>query len=221
MEHATGTDVAIPHTLPDGAPVLLRPVVPGDRERLRAGFERLSEKTKFQRFFRGIRRLSDEDLDYLTRVDQVHHVAWAVIDPSSPSQAGLALGRFVRDRENPEVAEVAFVVIDAWHHRGIGKVLLAVLLARAAELGVRMLRAVVRPDNDPMLVWMRSLGAPESGVDGLVREFSLAVGAPISTTPAARSLDRLRRDLRVRLRRARRRNTLRFPGLRSPTGETP
>lgn len=195
-------------TLADGTRIVLRPVLPEDRERFRLGFKKLSDKTRFQRFFRGISDLSETDLDYLTQVDQRDHVAWSAVQPQELCEPGIGLGRFVRDQDDPESAEVAFVVIDAFHRRGVGKALMAVLMVRAEEVGVRRLRAIVRPDNDPMINWLANLGAKEEGVSGVVCEYSLPVDCPISCTHAARDQDRLRRALRVQLRRWRTRARL-------------
>lgn len=215
MDSLSTRDLRIEHRLRDGASIQLRPVGPGDRERLQEGFTALSEKTRFQRFFRRVRRLTEEDVDYLTQVDQIDHVAWAALDASDPGERGLGLARFVRESVNPHVAEVAFVVIDSHHRRGIGTALLAVLLAHAEQVDVTALRAVVRPDNDPVLVWLRNLGAEETTEEGLVHEFIIRVGRPISGTRKARELDRLRRMFRVRFKRPRWRG-LRIVGSRRP-----
>ncbi len=195
MEPVIRDVTKITHTLRDGAPIVLRPVGPDDRERLRIGFSRLSETTRFQRFFRGMSRLREDDITYLTQIDHANHVAWAALDPTDPSEPGLGLARFIRDANDPTTAEVAWVVLDAHQRRGIGTILLAILLIRAKQVGVTSLRAIVRPDNGPVLDWMRGLGAEESGEPGLIHEFHLPVGRPVSFTPAARDLELQRREL--------------------------
>lgn len=199
MEHATGNLPRIAYTLRDGTPVVLRPVTPEDRERMKVGFSRLSETTRYRRFFRAIRRLTEDDITNLIQVDQVDHVAWAIVDPTDPCEPGMGLGRFIRDEGDPETAEVAFVVLDDYHRRGVGTILLALMLVLAEGLGLRRLRGVVRPDNAPVLDWLRGLGAEEGGEPGVVHEFTLPVGRPISRTPAARAVERIKRDLRGRL----------------------
>ena len=63
------------HTLTDGTPVRLRPLGPADRERLRAGFERLSPESRYRRFLSPTPRLTERMLTYLTDTDGWNHVA--------------------------------------------------------------------------------------------------------------------------------------------------
>jgi acetyltransferase len=50
-------------TLRDGARVMLRPIAPQDRPLLDASFERLSEESRYHRFFTSKNELSTEELD--------------------------------------------------------------------------------------------------------------------------------------------------------------
>lgn len=163
MEIGTPTSVldprAFPFQLRDGTPVLLRPVLPEDRWRLIEGFEQLSRVSRYLRFFSGINRLSEEQLTYLTEVDQVNHVAWGALDPQKPELPGLGLGRFHRIPEQPETAEFAVVVADHIAGRGLGSVLLGILYLRAIDLGVRTLWAKVLAENVTVFDWLINLGA--------------------------------------------------------------
>ena len=51
----------------------------------------------------------------------------------------------------PSSVEVAFVVQDAWHGRGLGTILLDAVLRAAVARGVRQFRAFVLADNRRML----------------------------------------------------------------------
>ena len=62
----------------------------------------------------------------------------------------MAVGRLDREPGTP-TAEVAFVVSDAWQHRGAGTLLLAGLVAFARTTGVRQLVADTLSDNRPMI----------------------------------------------------------------------
>ena len=134
---AMSDQVVIPYALPDGTPVLLRPVLPEDRGRIRDGFARLWKAPGNAGSSGASPSLSEEDLDYLCRVDQDRHVAWCALDPTRADRPGLGLGRFVRDADDPTTAEMAFVVIDDFQNRGLGTILLAVLTLRAEALGRR------------------------------------------------------------------------------------
>src|SRR5581483_11989197 len=63
---------------------------------------------------------------------------------------GVAIGRFVRDAEHPERAEVAITVADEWQRHGLGKILLGRLVDRARDEGIRTFTALVSMDNRAM-----------------------------------------------------------------------
>lgn len=163
-------------TLPDGRPVALRPVVASDRERLAEGFSELSAESRRLRFLGSVSVLSDAQLRYFTDVDGHDHVAWGVLDLADPERPGLGIGRFVRLREAPEVAEFSVTVLDTDQSSGVGTLLLAVLAVVAPTVGVRTLRGVVGRENDRMATWLRRLGAtPRPGTDDL----TLDLGVPV------------------------------------------
>ena len=55
--------------LRDGSFVLMRPIRASDKPLIRAGFERLSEDSRYRRFLAPLRKLSESALRYLTEVD--------------------------------------------------------------------------------------------------------------------------------------------------------
>lgn len=167
---------AIPILLRDGPPILLRPVLASDHQRLREGFDRLSPASRFFRFFRDVRALTDKDIEYLTNIDQRQHVAWCVLDLSREGWPGLGLGRFVRDADDPTRAETALVVVDEMQGHGLGTLLLAALTLRAEALGILRLRAVSLPANGPVCHWLHSLGA-DIHFNGLTCEYRIPVPA--------------------------------------------
>jgi len=153
---------SLQYTLRDGTQVLLRPVVPDDRERIQNGMPALSSESRYFRFFTSAARLSDQQLRYFSEVDQRKHVAWVALDSSNPKHPGLGVARFIRIYEKPTMAEMAFAVIDEYQHRGLGSILLAILYLMAEAGGVQVLRAIVLPENRKVCNWLRNLGAIES-----------------------------------------------------------
>jgi GNAT superfamily N-acetyltransferase len=109
-------------TLQDGARVTLRPITPADKPLLAASFERLSEESRYRRFFTPMTNLSAAQLDYLVDIDHHDHEAIVAVDPISGE--GLAVARYLRANENAEAAEVAVTVADDWQGRGLGRALL-------------------------------------------------------------------------------------------------
>jgi GNAT superfamily N-acetyltransferase len=157
--------------LRDGALVLIRPVGPEDRDLLREGMAQLSDRSRYRRFMCPVRELSAAQLEQLTDIDHVDHMAWGageIVDGAAGR--GLGIARYVRLAEEPQVAEAAVAVIDSFQGRGLGSALLAALTCSAAENGISTFRAFVLEENDPMLRMLVDLGAtlmPEGG--GVVR----------------------------------------------------
>jgi len=81
-------------TLRDGARVTVRPIRPQDAVALRAGFERLSEESRYRRFLSPMQDLSGSMLRYLTEVD--HHDHEALIAVGAEGTLWQWLARCVR-----------------------------------------------------------------------------------------------------------------------------
>ena len=155
MFHVSSTRVSAAE-LSDGSEVEIRPITPDDRAGLTAGFERLSELSRYRRFLSPTSHLSAGQLAYLTDVDHHDHEALVAIDPSS--RDGLAVARYVRSAQNPGEAEFAVAVADDWQRRGLGTALLRQLAARARAEGITRFTGFVLEDNQPMRGLLQSLG---------------------------------------------------------------
>jgi RimJ/RimL family protein N-acetyltransferase len=155
-------DQTIERALRDGTRVLIRMVDPDERAQLVEGFERLSTRSRYLRFHTAIEELDERQLDYLTQVDQVDHVAWVAIDLDQPEHSGIGVARFVRLEDEPQVAEAAVTVLDAYQGRGLGTMLLEVLADAARERGITTFRAYVLGENHAMLAVLDRLGPSRS-----------------------------------------------------------
>ena len=118
---ARTTPHGTPALLPDGTRVLVRPIEPADAQQLRAGFDQLGAASRYQRFLAPVAYLTDRQLDYLTRIDHEMHEALVAVD--AVTGEGIGVARFVRDARDPARADVAIVVADRWHSRGVGTLL--------------------------------------------------------------------------------------------------
>jgi len=177
--------------LPDGEPVWFRPVRTTDSDIIRNGLSTLSIQSRYQRFFTPISSLSASQLQHLTRIDQINHVAWIALSQSRPEQPGLGIGRFVRLPEQPGIAELAMVVIDSHQHKGVGTYLLAVLCLEAQAKAVETLRAFVLPDNTVMSHWFGRLGASGIFENGVYR-MDLVIPGDLWAAPASPAEQKLR-----------------------------
>jgi GNAT superfamily N-acetyltransferase len=164
--------------LRDGTRILVRPVLPQDKDRLREGFAHLSAQSRYRRFLTALDELSDEQVRYLTEIDYVDHMAWVALDPSRPDHPGVGVARYVRLPDDPTVAEAAVTVLDDYQGRGVGTILLRLLAGSALEHGIRSFRGYVLAANDPMVDILHDLGATVANEGSLLR-----VDVPIPATP--------------------------------------
>lgn len=187
--------------LRDGTRVVLRPIVPEDRERLAEGLRRLSARSRRLRFHGAVGELSDEQLRYLTEVDQVDHVAWVALDRDHPESPGIGVARFVRVPEEPHVAEAAITVADEYQGRGAGTLLLGLLAGVARRNGVTVFRNYVMADNDAMLQLFEELGGEREVEAPGVYRVDLGLPGPdedLPDSPAGRAFfAAARRELEI------------------------
>jgi GNAT superfamily N-acetyltransferase len=140
-------------TLRDGAQVHVRPIRPDDEPRLVDLYSRLSQDTRYQRFFSVMQRLPPDWAHFLANVDYKRRFAIVVEQPGDP--ALIAVGRYEPSGDDPALAELAVVVQDGWQGKGIGSVLMDGLLREAASHGITRFRAYVLGQNRRMLELLR------------------------------------------------------------------
>lgn len=158
-------------TLTDGRVALLRPLDSSDRERIVAAFNRLSEESRYRRFFAPLHELSDRSLEYLTDIDHSDHEAIIALDQVTDELIGVA--RYVRGEPGSDRAEAAVVVADDWQHVGLGRVLLEQLVARARAEGICRFTALVQADNRRALELLAEIGPTSRSLEGGLVELDI------------------------------------------------
>ena len=134
------------YDLPNGTRVRLRFIAPSDQALLARGFAQLSPQSRRQRFLVPKSRLSDAELRQLTDVDGHDHVAIVAVLADDPSQLA-AVGRFVRDPQRRDEAEVAITVGDALQGMGLGRTIGIALADIGKSLGIRRFTASLLGTN--------------------------------------------------------------------------
>src|SRR5882757_1202413 len=139
--------------LSDGGTVHLRPIVPSDGDALLAFHSRMSERTRYLRYFGAYPQIPPRDLQRFTTVNHRDRVAFVALLGDDI----IAVARYERI-DGGKSAEVAFVVEDAHQSRGLGPILLEHLAAAARERGLRTFVAEVLAENAAMLGVFRAAG---------------------------------------------------------------
>jgi GNAT superfamily N-acetyltransferase len=175
-------------TLADGARLRVRPIVPADREPLADAFDRLSDRSRHQRFLAPKAQLSARELDYLTDVDHVTHEALVAIDETTGHIVGI--GRYATGSGGGVVADMALAVADAWQRRGIGHALAVRLVERARANRITRLTGTALADNHRVRALLDRLGFRVRSVSAGVVEVELDV--PPARPPRPRPRPRYR-----------------------------
>jgi GNAT superfamily N-acetyltransferase len=160
--------------LRDGAAVEIRPLEPDDADLLVEGFEGLSPASRYARFLTAVPSLPRHWVESLVDLDHRDREALAAIDALTGT--GIGVARYVRLEDDPQEAEFAIAITDAWQDRGLGRILLGELCDAARANGIERLSGDVFAENGRMLGLGRTIGrgatvgTAETGVVRLVVE---------------------------------------------------
>ena len=124
-----------------------------DDVRIDRFYDRLSDKSRYLRFFTPFRSAHHAPHDLPPEATHIVLVA---------EKGGeiIGTGELIRMHAQAPSAEVAFAVLDAWQHHGIATLMLAKLVDEARRLGVQTLTAQVLAANHSMLEVLREAGLP-------------------------------------------------------------
>ncbi|MGC4112055.1 MAG: GNAT family N-acetyltransferase [Nocardioides sp.] len=151
--------------LADGSIGTIRRVTPDDGEDVERLHDELAADSLRMRFFNTSHRAAHAYVEHvLASCEEGHVLALGLWHDQR--LAGLGTAELVDDTS----AEIAFVVSDAEHGRGVATLLLEYLAATARDAGVRRFDAEVLVDNAPMLQVVRDAGFAVSrhSSDGVV-----------------------------------------------------
>ena len=150
---------------------VIRPIEPGDKDRLVNGLRQLSEETIRKRFLAAKPRFTRAELRYLTEVDGINHIALVAVLEDDPEQL-VGVARCVRLPDRPGTAEMAIVVGDPFQRQGIGTALADALADAALAVGIRRFAATMLGDNEAARRLMRTFSRrlEEGRVAGGLRE---------------------------------------------------
>jgi GNAT superfamily N-acetyltransferase len=175
-------------TLADGARLRVRPIDAADRGPLAEAFERLSDRSRHQRFLAPKPRLTTRELEYLTDIDHVTHEALVAIDETTGHIVGV--GRYATGHGGGVVADMALAVADAWQRRGIGHGLAVRLVERARANGMARLTGTTLADNLRARSLLDRLGFRVCSAGAGVLELVLDVPRAPAPRPRYRSTPR-------------------------------
>ena len=155
--------------LTSGERVVIRPVLPQDRELLVKFFHDLSPAARCRRFMHPINEPSLKMMRQFTQVDYATHVALIAEIFAEGRETVIGEARYVRAVDR-SLAEVSVSVAERWQRKGLAKLMLAKLECGAAAAGVRRIVGETFADNKTMISLARKAGFIISDcVRGVVR----------------------------------------------------
>jgi acetate---CoA ligase (ADP-forming) len=141
--------------LRDGSTAHVRPVRLQDGPRIEAFFRDLSGESRYMRFFSGFLDVEKAagwavDVDYSSRYGLV-----ATVGPES-----VVIAHATYLQTEPDRAEVALAIADAFQGKGLGTILVGQLAQAANENGIALFEGTVLPQNHRMIEVFRESGFP-------------------------------------------------------------
>ncbi len=129
-------------TMKGGERLFLRPVLPTDIEKVKDFYDRLSERTKYLRFFIPKKEARADRVKKFTLVD--YKKSMVIVALFNDELVGAA--RYDWDSEE-ECLELAETVRDDWQGKGLGTILFRYIIKIAKEEGYTEMTALILDEN--------------------------------------------------------------------------
>jgi GNAT superfamily N-acetyltransferase len=146
----------------DAARVTVRRVDRGDAWAFQAIFDEMSTVSREQRYLVPMPRFPGSMRDALASVDETNHAAAIAMRGTVP--VGVSHAISVAE----STVELAVEVIDRFHRRGIGTLLLNCVIDAAQKAGASRFQATILPQNAAVLTALRRRGIVAVTAHGLV-----------------------------------------------------
>lgn len=175
--------------LNDGDIVTLRPVRATDRDELQDFYSRVSDRSKYLRFFAAHPVLTEEDLDNWVDVDHHDRVTLVMVDRDSI----VATAKYALIPGETRTADVSFLVQDDHHHKGVANILLEHLAQIGRECDIETFFAEMLTQNRTMVQTFIKAGYR---VNPELEDGFITVNFPIDPTETSKEV-MARRELRA------------------------
>jgi len=151
-----------PWSMKDGGLVIIRPIRPEDEPKMVKFHATLSERSVYLRYFHLMnlsQRVAHERLTRICFIDYDREMALVAErrNPTTGEHEILGVGRLTRILGTND-GEVAVLISDQFHGRGLGKELLSRLMVVGADEKLSKLKADILPDNRDVMRICEKLG---------------------------------------------------------------
>ena len=143
--------------LRDNTKVGIRPISKRDGAEERAFIEALSPEARRYHFLGQLGHPTSELITQFTSIDYNHEVAFAAVIPDGTNEKILGISRYNTSTDGSS-CECAVTVLDAWHHKGLGTVLMKHLIEVARSRGILYMFSIDSAANVDMTELAKYLG---------------------------------------------------------------
>lgn len=176
----------------DGKRICLRSIRQSDEERMREGIARLSEQSRYMRFFSVQPMPSDPVIDRLLDADGHDHIAWGAIHLNGADNPAVGAVHAIRSENQPRAGEFSIAVLDDYHGLGLARMLTTVLLIHCEVEAMCELEVQTLAENMPAIRFILSIGAEKQESEAGVISYRLPVRSAIQRISATSSLKGVR-----------------------------
>jgi ribosomal protein S18 acetylase RimI-like enzyme len=152
---------------------------------MRSAISELSSRSRYLRFFSGLRMPTDPIIKRLVDVDGNLHLAWGAILTSESSHPAIGAVHVFRTKSRSSAGEFSVAIVDAYQGLGLARILTAIILVNCKVERITCLDVHVLYENRAASNLVKSLGGKHHRTTANVSEFTLNTGT---------GLDRLRQQ---------------------------
>lgn len=178
--------IAVHSRLNDGTAVTLRAITPDDEERIREGIAKLSDESRYLRFFSPAATVPDEVVERLADVDGYRHIGWGAICTGCEDWPAIGAVHAVRYRDGGRAGEYSIAILDEFQGKGLSRMLTAALLIQCLAEDMTVLDIHMLSQNEGARRLVKSLGATWKAETAGVAEYELDVAGGIASLRADR-----------------------------------
>jgi acetyltransferase len=155
--HPYPNDLVKQLQLPDGTDIVIRPIRPEDAEMEQEFVRNLSKESRYMRFMQALRELTPDMLVRLTQIDYDREMAFLALTRQDGKEVEMGVTRYAINPDRNS-CEFALVIADEFQNRGLGGVMMNILIDTARARGLRYIDGEVLAHNHGMLKLMQRLG---------------------------------------------------------------
>jgi acyl-CoA hydrolase/GNAT superfamily N-acetyltransferase len=134
----------------DGLSLKFRPIRPTDEDMMRRLFYQFSDESKYLRYFAKLTKMPHREMQKYVNIDYDKTLSIVGLIEGYRSKKIVAEARYSYSPDDGSY-EMAFIVDDDYHGKGVASFLLNYLIMIAKERGIDRLTASVLPENEKML----------------------------------------------------------------------